>query len=78
MSHAGHHGLIGECGVSVVAVIKNDNQTSLELVFFVDRSGLASEFREGRGAQLPKGRRLTLDEWTRISQKYGTTHKTLE
>jgi len=43
-------------GVSAVAVIKNDNQTSLELVFFVDRSGLASEFREGRGAKLAKGR----------------------
>ena len=58
--------------------VTNNGPSPLELVFFVDRSGLASDFREGRGAQLAKGRRLTLDEWNSISQKFGTTHKTID
>ncbi len=50
----------------------------LELLFLVDRPGLASDFRESRSEQVARKRRLTLDEWNRISQKYGTVHKTLQ
>jgi hypothetical protein len=48
------------------------------VVFFVDRPGLASEFREYQTEAAAKKRRLTLAELNRISQKYGTTYKTLE
>jgi mannose-6-phosphate isomerase-like protein (cupin superfamily) len=58
--------------------VKSSGPTPLELVFLVDRPGLASDFREGRSDALAKKRRLTLDEWNRISEKYGTTHKTIE
>jgi hypothetical protein len=44
----------------------------------VDRPGLASDFREVRSEAVAKKRRLTLEEWNRISEKYGTTHKTIE
>jgi mannose-6-phosphate isomerase-like protein (cupin superfamily) len=58
--------------------VKNSGPMPLELVFLVDRPGLASDFREGRSEAVAKKRRLTLDEWNRISEKYGTTHKAIE
>jgi len=58
--------------------VKSLGPMPLELVFLVDRPGLASDFREGRSAAVAKKRRLTLEEWNRISEKYGTTHKTIE
>ena len=58
--------------------VKSSGPMPLELVFLVDRPGLASDFREGRSEAVAKKRRLTLEEWNRISEKYGTTHKTLE
>jgi mannose-6-phosphate isomerase-like protein (cupin superfamily) len=58
--------------------VKSLGPSPLELVFLVDRPGLASDFREGRSDAVAKKRRLTLEEWNRISQKYGTTHKTIE
>jgi mannose-6-phosphate isomerase-like protein (cupin superfamily) len=58
--------------------VKSSGPTPLELVFLVDRPGLASDFRESRSEQVARKRRLTLDDWNRISQKYGTIHKTLQ
>ena len=58
--------------------VKSSGPAPLELVFLVDRPGLASDFREGRSSAIAKKRRLTLDERNRISEKYGTTHKTIE
>jgi mannose-6-phosphate isomerase-like protein (cupin superfamily) len=58
--------------------VKSSGPMPLELVFLVDRPGLAGDFREGRSEAVAKKRRLTLEEWNRISEKYGTTHKTLE
>jgi len=58
--------------------VKSSGPMPLELVFLVDRPGLASDFREGRSDAIAKKRRLTLEEWNRISEKYGTTHKTVE
>ena len=58
--------------------VKSVGPTPLELVFLVDRPGLASDFRESRSEQVARKRRLTLDEWNRISKKYGTVHKTPE
>jgi mannose-6-phosphate isomerase-like protein (cupin superfamily) len=58
--------------------VKSSGPAPLELVFLVDRPGLASDFREGRSNAAAKKRRLTLEEWNRISEKYGTTHKTIE
>ena len=58
--------------------VKSSGPMPLELVFLVDRPGLASDFREGRSEAVAKKRRLTLEEWNRISEKYGTTHKTIE
>ena len=58
--------------------VKNSGPMPLELVFLVDRPGLASDFRESRSEQVARKRRLTLEEWNRISQKYGTIHKTLQ
>jgi mannose-6-phosphate isomerase-like protein (cupin superfamily) len=39
--------------------VKNAGPTPLELVFLVDRPGLASDFRESRSEQVPLKRRLT-------------------
>jgi mannose-6-phosphate isomerase-like protein (cupin superfamily) len=50
----------------------------LELVFLVDRPGLATEFREGAARSQALGRPLTLEERNSISQKHGTTYKTIE
>jgi mannose-6-phosphate isomerase-like protein (cupin superfamily) len=58
--------------------LKSSGPMPLELVFLVDRPGLANDFREGRSEAVAKKRRLTLEEWNRISEKYGTTHKTIE
>ena len=58
--------------------VKSSGPMPLELVFLVDRPGLASEFREARSEAVVRKRRLTLEEWNRISEKYGTTHKTIE
>jgi mannose-6-phosphate isomerase-like protein (cupin superfamily) len=58
--------------------VKSSGSAPLELVFLVDRPGLASGFREGRSESVARKRRLTLEEWNRISEKYGTTHKTIE
>jgi mannose-6-phosphate isomerase-like protein (cupin superfamily) len=58
--------------------VKSSGPLPLQLLFLVDRPGLASDFREGRSEALAKKRRLTLEEWNRISEKYGTTHKTIE
>ena len=58
--------------------VKSSGATPLELVFLVDRPGLATDFREGRSEAVARKRRLTLEEWNRISEKYGTTHKTIE
>jgi mannose-6-phosphate isomerase-like protein (cupin superfamily) len=58
--------------------VKNAGPTPLELVFLVDRPGLADDFRESRAEAIARKRRLTLDELNRISQKYGTIRKTIE
>jgi mannose-6-phosphate isomerase-like protein (cupin superfamily) len=58
--------------------VKSSGPAPLELVFLVDRPGLAGDFREGRSNAIAKKRQLTLDERNRISEKYGTTHKTIE
>jgi mannose-6-phosphate isomerase-like protein (cupin superfamily) len=58
--------------------LKNAGSAPLEIVFLVDRPGLASDFREKRSEAIAKKRRLTLEEWNTISEKYGTTHKTIE
>jgi mannose-6-phosphate isomerase-like protein (cupin superfamily) len=58
--------------------LKNAGSTPLEIVFLVDKPGLASDFRENRSEAVAKKRRLTLEEWNKISEKYGTTHKTIE
>lgn len=50
----------------------------LEVVFLVDRPWLSSEFREGQAEYERLQRDLTLEEVNRISQKYGTTHRTLQ
>jgi mannose-6-phosphate isomerase-like protein (cupin superfamily) len=50
----------------------------LEIVFLMDRPGLADEFRENH-AQSDGGRNpLTLEALNAISQRYGTTYKTIE
>ena len=58
--------------------VKSTGPMPLELVFFVDTPGLAGDFQEGRSEMVAKKRRLTLEEWNRISEKFGTTHKTIE
>jgi mannose-6-phosphate isomerase-like protein (cupin superfamily) len=58
--------------------LKSAGAVPLEIVFLVDKPGLASDFRENRSEAVAKKRRLTLDEWNAISEKYGTTHKTIE
>jgi mannose-6-phosphate isomerase-like protein (cupin superfamily) len=58
--------------------VKTAGPTPLELVFLVDRPGLASDFRESRSEEVARKRRLTLDERNRISKKYGTVRRTLE
>ena len=58
--------------------VKSVGPMPLELVFLVDRPGLAADFQEGRSEVVAKKRRLTLEEWNRISEKHGTTHKTIE
>jgi oxalate decarboxylase/phosphoglucose isomerase-like protein (cupin superfamily) len=50
----------------------------LEVVFLVDRPGLASEFREGQAEYERMKRALTLAELNRISEKYGTTYRTVQ
>ncbi|MCZ6671580.1 MAG: cupin domain-containing protein [Verrucomicrobia bacterium] len=58
--------------------LKTSGGVPLEIVYLVDRPGLASEFRDGHvlsdGGKVP----LTLEQLNQISQKYGTTYKTLE
>ena len=51
---------------------------SLEVVFFVDRPGLANEFREGHTRFEALGRWLTLEELNEISERHGTTYLTTE
>jgi mannose-6-phosphate isomerase-like protein (cupin superfamily) len=58
--------------------LKNAGSVPLEIVFLVDKPGLAGDFRENRSEAVAKKRRLTLEEWNKISEKYGTTHKTIE
>ena len=58
--------------------LKSAGPMPLELVFLVDRPGLASDFRESRSEEVARKRRLTLEERKRISEKYGTIRKTLE
>jgi oxalate decarboxylase/phosphoglucose isomerase-like protein (cupin superfamily) len=58
--------------------LKSAGPMPLEIVFLVDKPGLASDFRENRSEAVAKKRRLTLEEWNKISEKYGTTHKTIE
>jgi mannose-6-phosphate isomerase-like protein (cupin superfamily) len=58
--------------------VKRSGPMPLELVFLLDRPGLASDMRESRSEEVAKMRPLTLEERNRISQKYGTTRKTLE
>jgi mannose-6-phosphate isomerase-like protein (cupin superfamily) len=58
--------------------VKSSGPMPLELVFLVDRPGLASDFRESRSKEAAKKTPLTLEERNRISEKYGTTRKTLE
>jgi len=58
--------------------VKSTGPMPLEIVFLVDKPGLACDFREARSNALAKTRRLTLEEWNQISHKYGTVHKTIE
>jgi hypothetical protein len=46
----------------------------LEVVFLVDKPGLAGDFRDARSNAIAKAKRLTFEEWNRIRNKYGTTH----
>jgi mannose-6-phosphate isomerase-like protein (cupin superfamily) len=50
----------------------------LEVLFLVDRPGLADQFRESSTQSERLKRALTLDERNSISRKYGTTYKTVE
>lgn len=58
--------------------VRNAGPAPLELLFLVDRPGLVSDFREARGEEVRRKRRLTLEERNRISQTYGTIRKTLQ
>ena len=59
--------------------IRNSGSTeALELITLVDKSGLASEFRDHYMEIQSLGRALSLEELNRISERYGTTYLTLE
>ncbi len=58
--------------------LKTSGDVPLETVFLVDRPGLASEFRAHHVKSDGGKVALTLDQLNQISQKYGTTYKTLE
>jgi len=49
----------------------------VEMLFFVDKPGLADEFREVTAKSNGGKTQLTLEEVNAISQKYGTTYKSL-
>jgi mannose-6-phosphate isomerase-like protein (cupin superfamily) len=58
--------------------LKNSSGTDpLKTIFLLDRPGLANEFRDVHTQSGAGKRSLTLDELNRISQKYGTTYKTV-
>jgi len=58
-------------------LLRTASDASLEIVTLVDRPGLASEFRahhvKSDGGKVP----LTLEQLNEISERYGTTYKTL-
>ena len=57
---------------------RNSSRTeALKTIFLVDRPGLASEFRDVDKQSGAGKKSLTLDELNKISQKYGTTYKTV-
>lgn len=58
--------------------LKTMGASPLEIVFLVDKPGLANEFREGHATSDGGKVALTLQDLNRISEKYGTTYKTLE
>ncbi len=58
--------------------LKTSGNVPLEIVFLVDRPGLGSEFRDSHVKSDGGKVALTLEQLNQISQKYGTTYKTLE
>jgi len=54
-----------------------DPVAPMEAVFFVDKPGLADEFREAHAQYCSAKRMFTLDELNAITKKYGTTYKSL-
>jgi len=52
--------------------------SALEIVFLVDKPGLADDIREGHARAEKLGRDLTLDELNEIAERHGTTYLSLE
>ncbi len=52
--------------------------SALEIVFLVDKPGLADDIREGHARAQELGRDLTLDELNEIAERHGTTYLSLE
>ena len=59
--------------------VKNaDPLQPLEIVFLVDKPGLASEFRASHVQFGVAKKQVTLEDLNKIAEKYGTTYKTLK
>ena len=58
--------------------LKTSGPDPLEIVFLVDKPGLANEFRDYHVKSDGGRMLLTLKELNRISKQYGTTYKTLD
>jgi len=52
--------------------------TEMNVLIFLDKPGLADEFREEHRKFLEKGESLSLEEVNQIANKYGTVYKTLK